>query len=134
MKPTPFDRRIIDILSAYRCMAREKQANLAGLLKITQPEYSRIEKGQRALSAGNVHTICTHLKLEVIDILTLAEITLHLDFDSSPFHLIVSETIEALRTRQLKAGIGRSECQYVLARIRSRQGPRPAEFIPQLAS
>lgn len=79
MKPTEFDLRIIDLVSTFRKLRNEKQNNLAALLNFTQPEYSRIERGARALTLGQLRKICDYLGLNVADLISIAEGSLNRD-------------------------------------------------------
>ena len=73
MKPTEFDLQVIEIICAFRKLKNEKQSNFASLLHITQPEYSRIEKGERALTVGHLQIICNYLGLSLSKFISIAE-------------------------------------------------------------
>ena len=72
MKPSQFDKTVIEIICVFRKRAREKQSNISSLLQITQPEYSKIENGTRALALGQLETICNYLNLSLEAVIRLA--------------------------------------------------------------
>src|SRR3954467_13388265 len=101
MKPNDYDLRIIEIVSALRALAKQKQANLAALLKITQPEYSRIEKGQRALTVGHLHEICAYLQISVDQVIKIAEASLSLKFEKTPIPSLLMQLAVTLQQNEI---------------------------------
>lgn len=89
MKPNEFDLRIIQVICALRVRAKEKQANLASILQVSQPEYSRIEKGERALTIGHLNIICQYLNVSILQVLISAETNFDVDLlEHSPNNIV----------------------------------------------
>src|SRR5688500_3768941 len=73
MKPNNYDLIIIGLLTAFRKVSSEKQSNLADLLNINQSEYCRIERGERALTLGQIKIICQHLRVDLASLIKMAD-------------------------------------------------------------
>lgn len=67
-----FDLKVIKVIKVLRVLKGKKQEALAIALKITASNYNKIEKGTRALTLGQFHTLAIELNTAPQDILTMA--------------------------------------------------------------
>jgi transcriptional regulator with XRE-family HTH domain len=123
MKANEFDIRVADVLRAFRVLANEKQANLAKLIDVTQPEYSRIEKGERALTLGHLHIICKHLKISMAQVIFFAEATIKIDFQLTPLSVILSKFASLVEEKDLKLEFNDKEIHFIFEKIKMNKLP-----------
>src|SRR5689334_8419586 len=117
MKPNQFDLKVIEVVKSFRVLAGEKQANIASLLQITQPEYCRIEKGERALTIGHLHLICAHLKISLVQLIVFAEASFQIDCKTIPLSMILSKFIAMLEGKEETNPFTYAELEFISAKL-----------------
>jgi transcriptional regulator with XRE-family HTH domain len=118
MKPNQFDLKVIEVVKSFRILAGEKQANLATLLQITQPEYCRIEKGERALTMGHLHLICSHLKISLVQLIVFAEAGFQVDSRTIPLSIVLAKFTRLLEGKETADPFTQVERELISSRLK----------------
>lgn len=73
MKPREFELNVIRAVRAIRLLKEEKQINIARALSMTDSNYCKIERGEKAITLEQLRIVSNYLKTSYLQILIIAE-------------------------------------------------------------
>jgi transcriptional regulator with XRE-family HTH domain len=120
MKPLEYDLKIIKIIKALRAPAILKQINLAHALDIDQSSYSRIERGDLAMTPGQLKIVANLLQTSHFQVLALADSTDNKEFKSTSLSEILIKTTLMLEGKTNDLNFTEDEMEFVISKIREK--------------
>ena len=118
MKPEALELKVIHVVKTLRLLKHQKQYEFAEALGMKECNYSKIEKGRKAISLDRLKTLSEHLKIPYHLILMLAEGLDLVNFKFNPLSKILVEYVLELEKQNGNTGFTQQELKDLIAKIK----------------
>lgn len=118
MRHLPYDYKICSTIKALRQLRQLKQSALAEKLRVDQSTYCRMERGETAITPGQLKLIAEALETSHIQILAIADVDNSKIFKSRPLSDLLIKFVLLFEGTHDKIIFSEEELDFVVSKIR----------------